>query len=116
MNEELIKRILWCESFVRNDVVLKTLRDCHTELARLSESLKESRETSLHLAQARETLDAENEMLRNALLLSDEQCDEILSNIDDLARDVDAYDYGLPMIMEHSRKLMREAIRNGVKK
>lgn len=125
MKDELIKRI---------DAVLDTIKpydkdgyrssdfdtwnllhDCRTAIERITESLKESRALSLKFAQEREQTDEMIERLQKPYVpMTDEQCDAIISNLDDIARDVGLYEYGLPMMMEHSRNLMREAIRNGI--
>lgn len=38
------------------------------------------------------------------------KCDELLQALDEIARDVDSYEYGLPMYDEAQKARMREAI------
>lgn len=44
--------------------------------------------------------------------MNDEQIDKLLSEIDDIARDVDLYEYGLPIMNTRATKKMHQAVRN----
>ena len=81
MNEELIKRIDEWLSEILPDDLAELLQDCRAALS------------------------------RNYVPMTDESVDEILSEIDNIARNVCHYEYGLPMYNCAERQLMREAIR-----
>ena len=59
-------------------------------------------------------MQAELAQLRESKPLSDEQIDEALSNIDEVARNVDHYDFGLPLYSDEVREQLRKAFRDGI--
>lgn len=44
------------------------------------------------------------------LVNDQEKCDELLSRLNEIARDVDSYEYGLPMYDDGAKSRMREAL------
>jgi len=47
--------------------------------------------------------------------LTDEQCDSIIANLDQVGRDIDHYECGLPVLHgEDARERMRDAVRDGI--
>lgn len=85
MNEELIKRIELALRLSDSEIVSDVLSDCRAALSQ--------REPVRYVP------------------MTDEMVDEILSEIDDIAREVCMYEYGLPMYDCAELQLMREVIR-----
>ena len=44
------------------------------------------------------------------LLGNDDKVDELLSNLNQIATDVDSYEYGLPLYADGSKELLRKAV------
>jgi hypothetical protein len=54
----------------------------------------------------------ERERLLQGVGLTDEQCDAIYYALDIWAKEIDYYEYGLPMTAEDGREVIRSAIRS----